>query len=241
MRTRKTMMMSVIAAIAATFAAGQALAVPQGAYLQQVDNSTNIAGANTGFELLWTTYDLFVALEPGDVVGALDFGVAGPNTGLITDGVFFDGVPFSGETVGPNIALAILFPDIEYDSAVTINGGCEPVIIVAPTKWNPAGVTGAWLANAVQLGAGGPNGPDDMWAARITVSIGATFIGGQMFVAGTGPNGDFGIFGNNLPLGVLNLSINPGVIAPHTGCIVPTPGTTSLLAIAALAVMRRRR
>ena len=226
MKSSNSTTAAITGLIAAAFAAGHAAALPQVLYLVEVDNSTNLAGADTGFEHSWLTFDLYVDLEPGDIVFAADFGIAGSNTGIITDGAFYVAPAFASDSVADNVGFAALVGDLEYSSAVTINGG--DVEFAQAMDWNPAGVTGAWFVNPGQTGAGGPYGAEDMWVARITVSNDARLLYGQMFVSGDGPNGAFGVSGANIPLGVVNLPI-------------PTPGAVSLLAIAGAAATRRRR
>jgi len=208
--------------IAAAFAAGHAAARPQGGYWVQVDNSTNLAGTDTGFENSWLTFDLYVDLEPGDIVFAADFGIAGPNTGITTDGAFYVAPASASDSVADNVGFASLVSDLEYSSAVTINGG--DVVFAQAMDWNPAGVTGAWFVNPGQIGAGGPEGAEDMWVARVTVSADATFLGGFGFVAYRVDDED------HFPAGVYEI--------PNA---IPTPGAVSLLAIAGIGAMRRKR
>ena len=212
-------------------AAQQASAIPQGAYWEAVANCTNpVTGESTGLEDAWRTYDLFVDLELGDVVGAIDFGIAGGNSGLSTDGVFFQTPPpFGGDSVRQNESFAAFSPTVPFDTAVAMND--EPLSFAAAMDWDPAGVTGAWFS-ADQNQVGGP-----LFVARITVSSDTTFLGGQVFVSGTGPNGNFGQEIENVPLGVIDIP-NAGFA---TGDCVPSPGAGGVFAAASLLALRRRR
>lgn len=217
-------MVRTITAAAALTIAGSAFAVPQGAYWEMVDNTTNIAGTDTGFENSWMTFDLFVDLEPGDVVGAIDFGIAGGNAGLSTDGAFFNaGPPFGSDSHKVALSFAGFAGDNEYDTAVAMNN--EDLSFAAAMNWDPAGVTGAWFSSAANQ-VGGP-----VFVARISVSADAEFLGGQLFVSGTGPNGNFGQEIENIPLGVVDI--------PNAK--IPTPGALALFGLAGAAATRRRR
>lgn len=222
-------MVRTITAAAALTIAGSAMAIPTGAHWVQVDNSVNIAGTGSqAFADAWCTFDLFLSYEAGDVGAAFDFGIAGANIGVSTDGTVFDGNTFSTDSVAGNIGFAGLVGNLEYDSAVTVNGGTVAFVdVVGEINFNPAGFTGAWFVNPAQA----PSDGLDMWVARITVSSDATFLGGQMFVSGTGPNGAFGQGGDNLLLGVVNI--------PNAK--IPTPGALALFGLAGAAAIRRRR
>ncbi|MCB9838612.1 MAG: hypothetical protein H6813_04670 [Phycisphaeraceae bacterium] len=216
-------MVRTFAAAAALTIAGSALAVPTGAHWVQVDNSANAnQGAGTGFDASWCTYDLYVDFEAGDVVSAADFGIAGPNAGLSTDGTFFQvGPPFGGDSYLSNLGFAAFFPNVEYDTAIAL-GGSTPSFAQA-MAWNEGGVTGAWF-NTTPTAAS-----PSLHLARVTVNIGATFLGGQIFVTGNGPSGEFG---TTVPsTGVVNI--------PNAK--VPTPGALALFGLAGAAATRRRR
>lgn len=216
-------MVRTITAAAAFMIAGSAMAVPTGATWVQVDNSTNIQGTGSqAFADAWCTYDLYVDLEAGDAISAMDFGIAGGNIGLSTDGSFLFAAAPLGDNLSANIAFAGFIANGEYFTAVTSNGfSVNPIAYV---QGNP--LVGAWFRGD-NMSSVGPS----VWAARITVSAASTFLGGQMFVSGTGPNGNFGQGIADIPLGVVNLS----------NAKIPTPGALALFGLAGAAATRRRR
>jgi len=216
------------------------MAVPTGAFWVEVDNG----GATDGFASVvgFRTFDLFVQLEAGDVLFAADFGIAGPNAGLTTSQTVFNH-PFGADTRSPALNEGA-FPATVYDTFVALgdadgqNG--EVSTPVGAIDWNPAGFNGVWSVSVPLPGQAGPNLGDAAWLARVTVSsagaafdqTGATeFLGGEFFVSGTGPNGDFG---QAVPSdGVVSV----GNAFPQ----VPTPGAFALLGLAGVATTRRRR
>ena len=213
-------MVRTITAAAALTIAGSAMAIPVGAHWEMVDKSGNLAGT-TGLSATHMTFDLFVDLEAGDAIAAMDFGIAGGNVGLSTDGVFHFAPAPGTDNLQGNIAFAGFVPNLEYGTAVTSNG--NSVNTVAYTRDNP--LIGAWFRSD-NMSSAGPS----VWVARVTVTNDATFLGGQMFVSGAGPNGQFGQSTADLPLGVINLPNAP-----------PTPGALALFGLAGAAAIRRRR
>jgi uncharacterized protein (TIGR03382 family) len=204
------------------------MAIPVGAHWEMVDNSGNLAGT-TGLSATHMTFDLFVDLEAGDAIAAMDFGIAGGNVGLSTDGVFHFAPAPGTDNLQGNIAFAGFVPNLEYGTAVTSNG--NSVNTVAYVRGNP--LVGAWFRGD-NMSSTGPS----VWAARVTVSNNAefgggltTFLGGQIFVSGDGPNGPFGQSTPDIPLGVVNL--------PNAK--IPTPGALALFGLAGAAAIRRRR
>lgn len=221
-----------LAISALTIAAHRAHAVPTGYHWEAVDNCTNpVTGEFTGMAGLWKTYDLFVDLEPGDVVGAVSMGIG--DSGISTDGQFFQTPPpFGSDSVVLNESFAAFSLTAPFDTAVAMND--EPLSFAAAMDWNPAGATGAWFsANQNQVG-------EPLFVGRFTVSLDALFLGGQVFVTGTGPSGNFGQEIENLPLGVVDIG-NIGLAEyPFHDC-VPAPGAGVVFAMVGLLAARRRR
>lgn len=175
---------TIFAAIAVLGTAGSALAIPTGAHWVAVDNSTNpVTGEVTGLCGLWRTYDLFVDLVPGDVVGGISFGIVAGNTGLSTDGDFFQTpAPFGSDSVIQNESLAADSLTAPFDTAVAMND--EPLSFAAAMDWDAAGVSGAWFSSN-QGQVGGP-----LFVGRFTVPIESAYLGGQIFVSGVTPEGN---------------------------------------------------
>lgn len=225
---------TAIVMFTAAFAAmmsNPASAAPTGAHWEAICNRYNpVTGEETGLHLEWNTFDLFVTLEPGDTIGAIDFGIAGPNYGLSTDGTFYQTpAPFGSDSVKRNLSFAEFSLTAPFDTAVAMNN--EDLSFGAAMTWDENGVTGAWFStnhNAVE-------GP--VWVARVTISSDALFLGGQIFVSGDGPNGEFGM---NIPqTGVVN--IPQGAFQSPGDCTVPTSGAIAILALPAISFRRRRR
>ena len=217
-------MVRTITAAAALTIAGSAMAVPTGAHWEMIDNSTTAGPGGVGLADNWMTFDLYVDLEPGDVVGAIAFQNGGGNSGLITDGTYFQvGAPFGSDSFQANQGFIGFVDNLEYDTSVAMNS--ESLSFAASMDWNPAGASGAWFSsNQAQV-------PGPVFVARITVSNDTTFLGGQSFVSGTGPNGNFGQEDENLALGVVDI--------PNAK--IPTPGALALFGLAGAAATRRRR
>jgi len=225
--------------------AGSALALPQGAFWVEVPVVDNVGDTSnlTGYR----SFDLFVQLQAGDVVFAQDSGIAS-NTGLQynnTQTIFNHA--FGGDA-GVNGAFAGVFPDLAFDTrsqmgTLAFGSFGNPV---GPWNYNAGGglpgqnrINGVTSVNVPVPGQALPDGSSAFHFARITISssggFGAAtglteFLGGQLFVSGTGPNGQFG---GQVPLtGVVNV---PNAFA------VPTPGALALFGAAGLTATRRRR
>ena len=192
-----TMMVStLVVACSSAVAQGQAFWV-------ELDNSVNPANGNpTGLDdgsydgTVYRTFDLFVILPPNGDGGppetngvyAADFGIAGPNTGLSTDGVFYQTPePIGSDSVVANETAAPFEDRVFFDTAVAMEGALFSFAL--PMDWDPAGVRGAWFVNpAVQ-----PLEDGHFFIARITISADASELGGQCFVSDQRCNpGDFG-------------------------------------------------
>ncbi|MCB9838611.1 MAG: hypothetical protein H6813_04665 [Phycisphaeraceae bacterium] len=206
-----------------TIAAFEAQAVPTGAHWVYVPNRVNpVTGELTGLYGKYCTADLYVDFEPGDTISSADFGIAGPNAGISTDGLFYQvDPPFGSDSLLMNLSLAGFHPTVAFDTAVAF--GDAPPSFAQPMNWSEAGVSGAWFNTTPQ-----PAGPS-FRLARITVSIDSTFLGGQIFVTGDGPNGPLG---QQDPFsGVVNV--------PNFLC--PSPGAGALFGLAGMICLRRRR
>ena len=232
-------MVRTITAAAALTIAGSAIAVPQGAYWVEVDNSAGntpdlVGGDTTGQR----TFDLFVTLEAGDVLFAADFGVAGPNTGLTTTQTIWNHPTGSDlQQVPPAFAA-----NVEFDTFLAMGDldGTDGQISIQ--SFNDAGplIGGVWNPNAPGgFTSAGPSSGNDFWMARFTLSSSGGFgaetglleiLGGQMFLSGDGPNGEFG---QSVPA--------TGVINVPNAFPVPTPGAVALFGLAGAAATRRRR
>jgi len=233
-----TLMKIRIATGIATCAACIAHASVHDAYWSAVDNSSNHAESDTGLSSDWRTFDLYVPLSPDERVGFLNFGTArsgsGPvNTGISTDGDIYDGALYSSDSVVKNISLSYIYADLEYDTAVTANGGFVTFDdTTSEIDFDPSGFVGSWRVNPARHGSGGPQGPNDMWVARITVNADATTLGGQMFVGGELGDDDF-------PVVTFTRVIDVPVINPSV--YAPAPETTAVLSVCAVASARRKR
>lgn len=215
---------TTIAALASLGTAGPALAFPFVGYWVPVDNSINpVTMEATGLETDYLTFDLYIELEPGYVIGAIDSGYGAGNTGLITDGAFFQS-PLGSDSAKQNINNAADHAQLPFDTAAAMNN--EDLAFAAAMDWDPDGVSGAWFS-AMQMQVPGP-----LWVARITVGIDTTFLGGEMFIDGVGPNGNFGYGGDleNLHLYIVDI--------PNA---IPNPGASAVIALIGVASIRRRR
>lgn len=231
-------MVRTFAAAAALIFAGSALALPQGAFWTEVaivddpGDATNMAGLRT--------FDLWVTMEAGDVLNAADFGIAGPNIGLSTTQTVFNH-PF-GNDLEPTAFFLGAFPDLEWDTYLAMGdlNGDLGEITVQSANW--AVITAVWNPNAPGgFSTASPNSGLDLILARITVSSAGgfgdftglfEFLGGELFVSGSGPNGLFGQQIADLQLGVVTV---PNAFP------IPTPGAVALFGLAGCVVTRRRR
>lgn len=166
-----------------------------GAFWVEIDNSVNPANGNpTGLDdgsydgTVYRTFDLYAVLQAPwfsndpqeNGVYAVDFGIAGPNTGLVTDGVFFQApAPFDSDSVIVNESLAPFQDQVFYDSAVAMAD--EPITFIIPMVWDPSGVTGAFFPQLVNQIY--PSEGAFFYIARITLSADASELGGQCFVS----------------------------------------------------------
>jgi len=209
-KTRRNLFsVATIAGAAAMQFAGAAHAVPQGAFWVEIpvidhpDDATDMTG--------YRCFGLYVQLEPGDVLYAADFGVAGPNVGLTTTQTVFEH-PAGIHVIRSDSLIGIL-PDLFYDTFLTMGGldGASDEISVQNLDFSDtADMTAVWNVNFAGAGlneapAGvGPGATDDgttFWIAQITVTSAgdyleptgfSEFLGGEMFLQGEGPGGEFG-------------------------------------------------
>jgi len=229
-----------LAIAAGLLCACAAHARPLGAFWVEVDNSAGntpdmVGGDTTGTR----TFDLFVQLEAGDVVYVADFGIAGPNDGLSTTQTVWQH-PTGGDvaTVNPQPFEANVVWDTHVALGDLTNLG-QISTPVGPIDWDPAGFEGAWSASVGGQGFANPDNGNAMWLARITVSSAGAFgenttalgeyLGGEFFVSGEGPNGQFP-----------NSVAAKGVVSVGNA-FIPTPGAMALFGLAGMAAVRRRR
>ena len=180
------MVSTLVVACSSAVATGQAFWV-------ELDNSVNPANGNpTGLDdgsydgTVYRTFDLFVILPPRwdggppetNGVNAADFGIAGPNTGLSTDGVFYQTPePIGSDSVVANETATPFEDRVFYDTAVALEDAS--ISFALPMIWDPAGVTGAFFLPGGRAYTGGG---DHFFIARITISADASELGGQCFV-----------------------------------------------------------
>ena len=233
--------------------AGQALALPQEAFWVEVpvvDDPTD-ASDLTGFR----SFDLFIQLEDGDVINAQDFGIAGPNAGISLGAGqdFFQ--HSSGGDSGVDPALTGSAGDLTYDTrgqmgtlafGEFIDGG---TLGIGPVDWDPNGVVGVWAPNIfnfpLPITQALPDANNRYWMARVTINSQGSFgtptdslgefLGGQAFISGNGPNGDFGqsVAGD----GVVDTT---QFFIPNA-FIAPSPGVGATMGLFASGMLIRRR
>ncbi len=239
-------MVRMLTAAAALTIAGSALAVPQGAFWTEVDNSAGFAPDLTGPTSSLTgfrTFDLFVQLEAGDVVTAADFGIAGPNSGLSTNQSVYN------HPAGGDAATGVLGfnANVVFDTFLAmgnLDGTAGQISVQSFDISDLSAIVAVWNPNA----PGGftealPDGGNVMHLARFSVTsagllgdatgdggLGET-LGGQLFLSGEGPNGTFG----------REIAANGVVDVPNAFPPVPTPGAMALFGLAGAAATRRRR
>jgi len=234
-------MVRTITAAAALAFAGSALAAPLGAFWVERDNSAGAVADGTGFSTAGTrTFDLFVELEPGDVLFAADFGIAGPNAGLSTTQTIAQHLT-GGDTApaGPPAPFEL---NKEWDTHVALGDATfgSVSLPVGAIDWDPTGFSGAWSVAVPNPGQANPDNGNAAWIARITLSSAGAFgdntaplgefLGGEFFVSGESADGtDFG--GSVASTGVVSVG----------NAFVPTPGAMALFGLAGVAATRRRR
>lgn len=230
----------------ALFVAGQAMALPQEAYWVEVpvfddpSDSSDLTG--------YRTFDLFVSLEDGDVVYAQDFGIAGPNAGLSLGAGqdFFQHA--QGSDVEASSSLVGVFPDLTYDTSGRMGELAPGEYQTFLPDWDPNGTSIVWFPTVVDGQPVVPGTPDEnnqYWFARVTVSSAGAFgsptsamgeyLGGQLFISGEGPNGEFG---QQVPgSGVVDAT---QIFIPNAFTI-PAPGATATLGLLGVMALRRKR
>ena len=196
MQRHRLILPSLAAACFAALAPGDGTAI-----WVELDNSVNPGNGNpTGLDdgsfdgTVYRSFALYVVLPPawdgsgveGNCVGAMDFGIVVSNSGLSTDGVFFQAPdPFNSDSVVVNEAAASEQNQVFFDTAVAL--GTKAITVTSwpvadAIVWDEAGVTGAWwpnpAANCVRPDANGA-----VFVARITVDGAASYLGGQCFVS----------------------------------------------------------
>jgi len=198
-------------ALTTLLASCTALAMPQGAFWVEIpvvdhpDDPTDLSG--------YRTYALYVQLEEGDTVNYADLGLAGPNTGLHTTQAIFDH-PF-GDHLARTDEMIEFLPDLFYDTHLglgDLDGTAKSpseIIVQFFNTADPSNITGIWGGNAIAgfspANPGGGlftfNNENVIWLGQITISSECEyldgcgdieFFGGQLFLNGQGPNGNFG-------------------------------------------------
>lgn len=213
----------------------QAQAVPQGAFWAEVDNSpgftqdlTGPASSLTGFR----TFDLFVQLEAGDSVTHQDSGLTGGNKGIRFHQDVGPTVDFYQHITGSDTQSEILGfnNNVEWDTRGQMGDlGVGEYAELAPITWDPNKIIGAWEPTGATAAHASADG--FYWFGRFsvtgffTLSYGPMY--GEIFVSGTGPNGDFGM-PDDLDSGIVPFG-------------VPTPGPFAVLTIAGAFASRRKR
>lgn len=217
-------------------------AKPDGAYWVEVPvvddpgDATDMTGQRS--------FDLFVRLQPDDGVFAMDSGLAASNTGIALG----PGQDFFQHAFGADKALDpglnAVFPDLVYDSRFQMGTAIhdEYSVLFAP-DWNTAGMHGSFFMSIVD-GMGVPALPTadgSFWFGRFTVNSAGAFgedtsglgeyMGGQIFLSGTGSDGDFG----------MDFPIDGRVDVPNAFAIPSPAGAALLAALPAMRIGRRRR
>lgn len=232
--------------------AGQALALPQEAFWVEVPIFDDAGDASdlTGFR----SFDLMIQMEAGDVVNAQDFGFAGPNDGISLGAgqTFFQ--HSSGGDSGVDPSLTGTFGDLTYDTRAQMGTLAFGEFIDIGTlggpmvDWDPSGVVGVWSPNVFNvppLTEAPVDANNQYWMARVTITSQGSFgtptdalgefLGGQVFLSGSGPNGEFGMF--DAGSGVVDTT---QFFIPNAFTI-PAPGSAAALGLLAGAAMIRRR
>lgn len=220
---------------------GIAQAAPMGAYwieVPVVDDPTDSADLS-GLR----SFDLFIQVHPDDHVYVVD-SLTTQNTGIaLGAGQDFFNHEFGGNTPTDPEIINGFFPDIEFDSRFQMGSlPFDRIVQVAAFDWDPAGMRGTAFTTVEGEGPlpGLPNAGGGFWAGRFTVnSVGAfgddtsglgEYMGGQFFLSGSGPNGDFGM--QIASTGVINV---PNAFA------VPAPTAAAILVALPVMTGTRRR
>lgn len=203
------------AATATMLIAGVASADLTGLYLE---NKTD-AGAEALGLFICNVYAQFD--DAGDRALSVGF------SDITTSGTFYQH-PF-GSDFPPNDAFIAAFPELAYDTYLTIGlktipvGGVNP--IAGDGDFNSGGgqhYTGGWFNSNPNNGAGDPNADGRVLLAQLSVNDGDTITGSMT------------VFWKDAQSGQ---AIGTAVDFVH----VPAPGALALLGVAGLAGRRRRR
>lgn len=158
----------------------------------ELDNSVNPANGNpTGLDdgafdgTVYRSFDLYVALlapwfsedSAQNSVTAVDFGLGGQNTGLVSDGLYLQVPVLGGDLVSTNETFVDFDDRVYFDCAVAIE---DSPISFTGFGWDAGSVHGAWFVSTGQ-GVFAPDG-QHVFVARVTVSADASELGGQCFV-----------------------------------------------------------
>lgn len=211
-----------------------------GVVWRQVDNSTNtVTSQSTGLAGSWLTYDLFVTGEAGTIINGVNMGY-GPNPAVDGEFLYFDGALYQ-DALGsgffnPDPADYGSSAALEFDTHFAFDDADVSLLRVIPNSVDLTGsaLRGIWFRQPPQNDLGsretiGESG--EFWIARFTISSDSTALGG---------NGSF------ITIGITDAGqpSEPTVFvgAPISNALlIPGPSAASLLAMAGLAGVRRRR
>lgn len=166
------------------------------AYWIEICNGVNPVSENsTGLDdgthdgVVYRSFDLYVVVQPiwpsddpqENGVYGVDFGIAGPNQGLVTDGEFFID-PLARQTVLENEDLSPSEPILDrawFSCALALG---ESPVTVFLLDWDPSGTVAIWL-NGFGAPPAYPEADGSFFLARVTVSADASALGGDCYVS----------------------------------------------------------
>ena len=227
---------------AALLTTNPAHAKPLEAFWQEVpivDDPTDSSDL-TGFR----SFELFIQMEPGDYVTIMDVGIAS-NVGLSLGAGqdFFQHDFGTDKSVHPDFHS--FWPDVEYDSRFQMGTAAhDEYQTFLNVDWDPTGLVGVFsglhIPGVDDSEFTFADSNDHYWFGRFTVNSAGMFgentsdlgefLGGQLYMFGDGPNGEFG-----------QSSSITGVVDIPNAFAIPTPGASAILAGLALTTLRRRR
>jgi hypothetical protein len=228
-------------AAAFTFASITSAGSPiTGAIWRQVDNSTNsVTNQSTGLTGDWLTYDLFVTGATGTIVNAINMGFAA-NPSVEGEFIYLDGTLYQDSLengfFNPDPADYTSSAALEFDTHFAFDDAPASLLGVVPNSVDLVGpeLRGTWFRLPPAADPSSRERIDEtgeFWIARFTVSADSIALGG---------NGSFiqvGITDEGQPS-------EPTIFvgAPISNALlVPTPASVGVLAVAGIALARRRR